>query len=292
MTLKELQFFYKLCENQKVTQIAKEMGISQSAISIAIKSLENKLGEILFDRIGKKLVLNERGRLFYKETYKHYIALVDAKHLFQKEKLSGILNIGSSKTIASYIMPEIYYDFLSTYKGVTLNTSTINSTIIIQKVLSGELDIGLIETTCNERDLIKDKLLDDELILVTSDNQAPTKEYIDKIDKKWILRESGSGTKEIFFNELGELTKELRIFMELDEIDEIKKLLLRYKDTISVLSKTVVVDEIKNQKLFEVKLINLAFKREFSLIYHKNKTQNILFKTFIDFLKQSFDNIS
>mgnify|MGYP003467882999 CR=1 FL=1 len=57
MTLKELNFFYKLCENPQVTQVASELNISQSAISLAIKSLENSLNEQLFDRIGKKLLL-------------------------------------------------------------------------------------------------------------------------------------------------------------------------------------------------------------------------------------------
>lgn len=64
MTLKELHFFYKLCSNPQVTQVAQELNISQSAISLAIKSLENKLNEQLFDRIGKKLILNEKGRFF------------------------------------------------------------------------------------------------------------------------------------------------------------------------------------------------------------------------------------
>ena len=62
MTLKELNFFYKLSENPQVTQVANELNISQSAISLAIKSLENSLNEQLFDRIGKKLILNEKGK--------------------------------------------------------------------------------------------------------------------------------------------------------------------------------------------------------------------------------------
>ena len=62
-----------------VSQVAQELSISQSAISIAIKSLEKKLGEQLFDRIGKKLILNERGKIFYDTTYNYYVALHEAK---------------------------------------------------------------------------------------------------------------------------------------------------------------------------------------------------------------------
>lgn len=86
MTLKELNFFYKLSDNPQVTQVAQEFKISQSAISLAIKSLENKLEEQLFDRVGKKLILNERGRYFKEKTLPHYLAIIDSQKLFQKKQ--------------------------------------------------------------------------------------------------------------------------------------------------------------------------------------------------------------
>ncbi len=70
MTFKELELFFTLCENPNVSEVAKEKGLSQSAVSLAIKSLEEDLGEKLFDRIGKKLILNERGRIFKEKTSK------------------------------------------------------------------------------------------------------------------------------------------------------------------------------------------------------------------------------
>ena len=89
MTFKELNFFYKLCENPQVTQVAFELNISQSAVSLAIKSLENSLNEKLFDRIGKKLILNEKGKFFKEKTFSHYMALLDAQNIFQ-ENLSSM----------------------------------------------------------------------------------------------------------------------------------------------------------------------------------------------------------
>lgn len=119
MTLKELNFFYKLCENPQVTQVASELNISQSAISLAIKSLENSLNEQLFDRIGKKLILNEKGKYFKEKTLPSYLALMDASTIFQENKLAGNIKIAASKTISNYIMPNIYYDFLSNaYIGI------------------------------------------------------------------------------------------------------------------------------------------------------------------------------
>ncbi|QKE28873.1 transcriptional regulator, LysR family [Arcobacter acticola] len=290
MTLKELNFFYKLSDNPQVTQVAQELKISQSAISLAIKSLENKLEEQLFDRVGKKLILNERGRYFKEKTLPHYLAIIDSQKLFQKNKLAGNMKIASSKTISNYLMPDIYYEFLSKYSDVKFDISTINSTKIIENILNSNLDIGLIEIDINNSNLIKQKLCDDELIIVTSDENAPKIAFIDTINKKWILRETGSGTREVFINSLGKYAQDISIFMELQDFEEIKTILIDNKDTITAISKNAVKKELESKKLFQIKLKNFEVKREFHIVYHKDKSTNLLFQTFIDFLKSKFKN--
>lgn len=288
MTLKELNFFYKLCENPQVTQVASELNISQSAISLAIKSLENSLNEQLFDRIGKKLILNEKGKYFKEKTLPSYLALMDASTIFQENKLAGNIKIAASKTISNYIMPNIYYDFLSKYKDVKLDILTINSSNIIDKILKSELDIGLIEVDTQNSSLIKEKLADDELIIVSSDEKHPQIAFIDAIKKRWILREIGSGTREIFMNKIGEIAKELDIFMQLQDFEEIKTIVLNNKNTVTSLSKVIVQKELDEKRLFQIKLKNLELKREFYLVYHKEKSKNLLFETFVEFIKSRF----
>ncbi len=289
MTLKELNFFYKLSDNPQVTQVAQELNISQSAISIAIKSLEKKLNEQLFDRVGKKLVLNERGRFFKDTTYPHYLAIKDAQTIFQKDKLAGHMKIAASKTISNYIMPDIYYDFLSLYNEVKFDIETINSTKILERILDSKLDIGLIETDYTHINILREKLYEDELIIVTSDKNYPKESYIDTIEKKWILREVGSGTREVFINKLGKHANSLNIFMELHGFEEIKKILIDNNDCVTAISKVAVEKELKSKQLFEIKLKNFEFKREFYLIYHKDKQKNLLFQTFIEYLKDKLN---
>jgi len=291
VTFKELNFFYHLCNNPQVTKLAVELNISQSAISLAIKSLEQKLNETLFDRIGKKLILNERGRYFKEQTYQHYIALQDAQTIFQKNKLAGTLKIAASKTISNYLMPDIYFEFLSIYPEVSFQLDSLNSSKTIEKVVTGALDIGLIETNLTHSNIIKQHLCDDELIVVTSDKNYPTEIYIDTIDKKWILREDGSGTKEIFINSLGEYGKDINIFIQLHSFQEIKTIILDNPNTITAISRLAVKQELQEKKLFEIKLTNISFKREFSLIYNKNKTSNLLFDTFIKFVEKKLTNL-
>ena len=282
-----------MAENPHISQLSKKIDISQSAISLAIKSLEKKLTEPLFDRIGKKLILNERGRLFKEETYKHYLALKDAQNIFTTNKLSGILKVASSRTLGAFIMPQIVFDFLSKNSNIKIEKEISNSSKIVKNVLAGDIDIGFIETSINEINLIKEKIGKDTLIIVSGDKNLANKEfYIDQLfSKKWLLREEGSGTREVFLKRLGNLAKEINIYMEFSGFVEIKGLLSKNFDAITCISRFSVEKELQRGELFEVKLKNISFERELFVVYHKNKYQSKLFKIFKEFSKDYFTTI-
>jgi len=293
MTLRELELFYYLAENPHISQLSQKIDISQSAISLAIKSLEKKLTEPLFDRIGKKLILNERGRLFKEETYKHYLALKDAQNIFTTNKLSGILKVASSRTIGAFIMPQIIFDFLSKNSNIKIEKEISNSSKIVKSILEGNIDIGFIETSFNEVNLIKENIGKDSLIIVSGDKNLANKEfYIDQLfSKKWLLREEGSGTREVFLKKLGNLAKEINIYMEFSGFVEIKGLLAKNLDAITCISRFSVEKELQKGELFEIKLKNTSFERDLFVVYHKNKYNSKLFKIFKEFSKDYFDTI-
>lgn len=286
MTFQELKLFYHLCEDAHLSNLAQKLGITQSGISLAIKSLEQKIGEQLFDRIGKRLVLNEIGRLFKEKTYSHFVALNDAEDFFKESKISGVLNIASSKTIGDFITPQIVFDFLTLHEHVTIQKDIQNSAQIIQMVKNAIIDIGFIESSCDEPDLYKEAIGDDQLVVISSDpNLSQRTFFIDELfHKKWILREKGSGTREVFLEALGEIAKDLSIFMEFSEFEEAKTILLNNPQTITCLSKVAVTNELKRGELFEVNLKNLKIDRTFYLIYHKSKYQSRLFSEFKNFV--------
>ena len=284
MTLKELNFFYELCENPHVSNLSKKIGLSQSAISLAIKSLEKKLGEPLFDRIGKKLILNERGRVFKDKTYESFLSLRDAENFFKDENISGSLHIASSKTIGDFIMPQVIFDFMLKYQKIKVKKEIKNSSQIIEMIKSGQLDMGFIEIEFNDSELIKEIMAEDELVVVSSDSNLKDEVYIDELfSKKWILREKGSGTREVFLNSLGKLSKELEIFMEYYDFEEVKKLLLNNEEAITCISRVAIQSGLR-----EIKLKNIIVKREFYCIYHKNKYRSKLFESFKQFAKSYF----
>ncbi|MDX1808434.1 MAG: LysR substrate-binding domain-containing protein [Sulfurospirillaceae bacterium] len=290
MTLKELNIFYELCENSHISQLASRLGITQSAISLSIKSLENNIGEQLFDRIGKKLILNEIGRLFREKTFPHFVALSDAENFFKKSKISGILNIASSRTIGTFITPQIVYDFLGIHSNVVINKDIQNSLNIVKSIKDAKIDMGFIESSCDEPEITKEKIGQDRMIVVTSDKSLKNVTlYIDELfDRKWILREKGSGTREIFLDSIGDISKDIKIFMEFSEFEEAKTILLHNPQTITCLSKYAVEKELQRGELFEVKLKNLSIERNYYLIYNKEKYKSKLFLEFQKFVKDFF----
>lgn len=287
MTLKELQIFLELSETQNILEISKKLSITQSAISQSIKSLENKLKEPLFDRIGKKLVLNERGREFKKMTINPYNQLINVQYQFLKEKLAGTIYVATSKTLGTYILPQIIFEYLSKNRNILIKKDIQNSTKIIENIKNGKIDLGLIENEVDDKDIVKLKIKEDELIIVSAQNQNEL--FIDELKtKKWILREEGSGTREIFLNHIKGIL-DIDIFMEYNEFEEAKTILINNPDTITCVSKEVVKKELKENKLYEIKIKNLVFKRNMYLIYHKNKTKSQLFEDFINFI---FDSLN
>jgi len=289
MTLKELELFYLLCEKPHISQLSREKAMSQAAISLAIKSLEKKLGEPLFDRLGKKLILNERGRSFKEKTHDNFLSLRDAEKNFKEVKLSGSLKIAASKTIGNFILPQIIFDYLCFQQNIKIQKQITNSTHIIQMIKEGKLDIGFIEIIAKDEELIKEVLCQDDLIVVTCDESLPKEVYLDELfSKKWILREKGSGTRDVFLKELQTINTSLDIFMEYSDFEELKILLANNPETITCISKVAVRKELKTKLLREVKLKNITIKRNFYCIYHKQKYKSELFNSFKTYVNKRF----
>ncbi|QCI28048.1 LysR substrate-binding domain-containing protein [Caminibacter pacificus] len=289
MTLKEIEIFLMLAKTQNVTKTAQILNLSQSAVSLAIKSLENKLNTKLFNRIGKKLILNENGKLFKEKTEKAYFEIISAENLFKTKNLSGELIFSASKTINNFLLPPIYLKFIHKYPNIKLNKNSKNSKQIIEELLQGKIDFGFIETEFDHQDIIKEELKKDNLIVVSSDKNLTKKEYfIDELlNKLWILREKGSGTRDMFLAGIEDI--KIDKFIESDDVCEIKNLLLS-PNTITCISELAVKNEIKNKTLYKIDVKNINFQRKFYLIYHKNKEITPIFSTFIEFIRKNIKN--
>jgi DNA-binding transcriptional LysR family regulator len=282
-----MEIFINVVASGHLTNVAKEMNLSQSAISMSIKELENILGRPVFDRINKKLVLNEVGRAFYKEIEPIYRKLTDIEFEFKNSENKGVIRVGASTTIVDYLMPSIICSYMSAYPDVKITLKEGNTKEIAQMIEDGTIDIGFVEGFVSGSDIVKEKIGVDELIVVTADKDLAQKPvFIDEIAKnRWVLREPGSGTREVFLDYIKEKVDGLNIFLELGHTESIKSI-LNNRSCLTCLSKISVENELKNGKLFEVPVRNFDCKRDFLMIHHKDKYQSSLFEKFVFFSRK------
>jgi len=291
ITLRQLELFIEVAKVGHLTQVAKRFGLSQSAVSMALKELENILGCRLFERVQKRLVLNEKGRAFFKEVEPLVTRLRDIETEFMSQENRGQLVIGASTTIADYILPHVVCEYMERYPEVKLQLRIGNTAEITQLVESGGVDVGYIEGEIASALCQVSAVGHDELVVVTADEELGRRGeyYIDTLlDKKWILREEGSGTKSEFVKKLGKFASELNIFLELRHTEAIKNVLKEVPGSLSCVSRIAVRKELEEGSLHRIRIKGFDFGRHFYSIHHKNKYQSELFKKFTLFARSKF----
>jgi len=283
LTLRQLEIFLNVVREGHLTNVAKAMGLSQSAISMAIKELEKILGNPLFDRINKKLILNEMGRAFEKEITPILKKINDIEYEFKNTVNKGMVRVGASTTIVDYLMPPIICSYMNSYPDVKVALKEGNTKKIVDLIKVGELDVGFIEGVVNDSEIIKTIIGVDELVVVTTDKSLANECFIDTIqDKKWVLREEGSGTREVFLDYVKDKVEHIHIFLELGHTESIKSLLINHQ-CLTCISKIAVTRELEEKKMIQIPLRNFKCKRNFYMIYHKDKYKSELFNKFVTF---------
>ncbi len=278
ISLRQLQIFIAICKSGSTTAAAELVSLSQSATSASLNELESLLQVELFDRIGKKLVLNENGRQILPQA----MQAMDIGHSIEDQfNLNGghkksTLHIGASTTIGNYLLPSLLSQY-SKEVSILPKIEIANTSNISIAVANFEVDFGLIEGPCHESDLMVEKWLEDELIIVSS-KQHPLaiKNRKSKITSKdlsnaqWLLRESRSGTREAVEQLLTNHLEKLDSAGEFSNSEAIKHGAAESLG-IACLSRAAVVDQIELGKLVELSTTLPPLTRNFYIIQNKYK---------------------
>ncbi|WP_417814135.1 LysR substrate-binding domain-containing protein [Thalassospira alkalitolerans] len=207
MTLEQLSIFVAVAEREHLTRAAEAIGLTPSAVSSAIKTLERFYGVALFHRVGRRIELSETGRLFLSEA-KATLARARAAELTLAE-LGGLqrgeLNVYASQTIASYWLPPFLMQFHDQYPGITINLTIGNTKTVADAARGGAADIGFIEGDVDEPALAMREVAKDALVVVVAAKHPwadgrPLSARDLTTQSSWVLREAGSGTRSEFEN--------------------------------------------------------------------------------------------
>ena len=285
ISLRQIEVFLATANSGSVSRAAAKLFMSQAAASMALKEFETQLGEKLFDRAGKKLILNESGRAavtMAAEIVGRTEELVDC--FADLNNLFGNLVIGASSTIGNYVLPEYVASFINCHPKTKVQLEVGNTEEIIDKVAHFAVDVGFIEGGCCESEIEVIPWRDDELAVFSAPQHklagldAAAISDLESCD--WILREKGSGTREVFENQISRLSMTINILLELGHTEAIKNAVSRGSG-ISCLSRSALQDLLRLQEIELLATPFLDLRRKFYLIMHKKKYKTRILQNFL-----------
>jgi DNA-binding transcriptional LysR family regulator len=226
-----LVVFRAVAEQLSFRKAAEELYLTQPAVSLQIKALEEDVGVQLFDRTGAHITLTAAGRvlLTYCEQVKtllaqtkHEIAAISGEHV-------GQLALGASTTIAQYVLPRLLGEFRREHPRVNPTLISGNTERIVEAVEKQKIALGFIEGPARSREVKTQPFLEDELVLIASTAHEWTERASVSCSEiasvPLLMRERGSGTRhviELALERKGVKRNSLRIVMELDSTEAIK----------------------------------------------------------------------
>ena len=290
MTLEQLRIFIEVAEREHLTRASEALHLTPSAVSSAIRTLEERYGATLFNRIGRRIELTGDGRLFLDEA-----RATLARARFAERMLSefgggkrGILSIHASQTIASYWLPPFLAQFHSAFPLVEVRLTVGNTESVTAATQEGAADIGLVEGSVHAPALSISKVATDQLILVTRPdhawNGAGRLSWDRLFEGKWILREQGSGTRSVFEDAMranGYNPARLNVALELPSNEAICSA-VRSGDYVTAISELVAAPHLAAGTL--VKADFILPQRQFLMLLHNDRYRTKALQAFADVL--------
>ncbi|MFZ7102344.1 MAG: LysR substrate-binding domain-containing protein [Peptococcaceae bacterium] len=289
MNLEYLKTFYLAVKSNSISKAAKILNMSQPGVSIQIQALERELNSKLLDRSNKGVELTEAGQI----VYDYAISILSIQENIERQldsykKQKTELIVSSCTTVGSYALPCSLYIFKERFPNVNVLLDITNSCEVINHVLNGSARIGLIEGNFSHKNISKVKITTDTLKIAVSParytfNHLSVEDFL---KLPFIIRENGSGTREVFASALEDHNikpEDVNVVMELCSAEAIKSAVIAGKG-ISIFSDLAIKKELATGALKEVKLAGLSFQAEYSLVYNKNISLVGAEEDFYDFI--------
>jgi DNA-binding transcriptional LysR family regulator len=283
ITLKQLSVFDAVAKTSSVSKAADSIALSQSATSMSLAELENQLGAPLFHRHGKRLQLNDYGRWLQPKVHQLLQQALEIEHSANSDFLQGHIKISASSTIGNYLVPAMIGEFAKTHPLVEIDLSVGNTEHVIDDMLHLRADIGLIEGPCHTQQLSCQAWRTDALkVFCQPDHWLANQSKVSAsmmATESWILRESGSGTREIFTLACQGIMTNLNVKLELGNSEAIKQA-VKTGLGLGCLSELAIASEVKYQELEVLNTPELKLSRVLSIVQTKNVHESQLLQAF------------
>ena len=286
MTIRHMIIFRAVCENGfNSTKAAEVLHMTQPAVSLAIKELEQYYGVHLFDRIGRRLQITDAGKHFLQYAIHISDLFSDMETGLRDWDSKGILRIGASITIGSQFLPRYVKAFTEICPGLDVRVTVDQSERLEQKIMANELDCALIEGIAHDPNIVSEAYMEDHLSVICSRDKGWKQGQVVSIEdfqrQRFLLREIGSGTREVFDRVVEQAGIHITPVWEAMSTTALVNAVINGLG-IAVLPHRMILPALRQGLVCTVKVEGLSFSRNFHIIYHKDKFLTASAKRFIN----------
>ena len=283
----QLRVFWEVAEASSFSAAAEKLHLTQPAITLQIKNLEDYYELKVFERIGKKILLTEEGKVLFDFANRILTlsrqaeeALTDLKGLSR-----GTLRIGTSFSFGDYYLPALLKAFHEKYSKISIQVSTGNTSQIIENTLLHKNDIAFVAYHPGNDGLVVREFMSDILVaIIPNQHKLAGRESITLNElngEPLILREQGSSNRRTVDATFKKKRISPSIIMESASTSAIKKM-VESGAGISILTRQSVKKEAEANVFKALYFTEIEMTRKFYLIHHKEKYFSRALKTFVD----------
>ncbi len=286
MPFLNLAYFVHTVECESFTKAAEKNYISQSAVSKAVRNLEEELQTTLIDRSRRKLTLTKQGELVYRFAKDFFDYYDEKKKILYDElgKQDDVLRFGLPPTAGSIFFYSVIYEFKKKIPSVSLTINDATSTHIIEKLLENELDMGVAITPFDDDRFVIHKVFTSEAVLLVGNSHrlrsADTVDFATLHREKFFQVEKDFMYHGVFVDTCRQAGFEPNIVFESNQWDLIIEMVAANQG-VSILPKPLI-DNYSSKKIHQVHLKNPTFPWSLKLVYLKSKVRTRQMKSFID----------
>ena len=294
MTLRHLEIFRSVCQAESITLAAEHLNMTQPAVSQHIKYLERYYGKTLFVYENKKLHLTDAGKILYDR-----LETLNNNEKMIKEEISASasnikkLSIGVTMTVGEYAMIQPLTAFLKEYPDINVHIYFGNTTELLDMMFRGKINLALVEGYYPKDEYESVNYSHEKYIAVCAANHefrnGIPKKLGDLVDERLLIREKGSGTRNILEKNLEARGLAVSDFIHYTEVENMHTIigLLERDCGISFLYQIAAEEQIKNHSLKEICLNDFNMEYKFDFIWEKgsiySEEYRILCEKFISF---------